>query len=78
MKTTPKQSILNFINALLSLKGWHDISEPVLFQGEFSFCSKELRGYFNDDETLQNILENEHYKLLLETLLSFELAIEDD
>jgi len=78
MNLNLKKPILTFINSLLTLKGWQDISQPIIFQGEFSGKSKNLIDYFDDTSLLQKNMQNKNYTLLLETLLSYDSAIEDD
>jgi hypothetical protein len=73
-----KKPILYFIDTLLTLKGWYDINQPILFQGDFSNQSKNFHDYFDNELVLKANLENPNYKLLFETLISYDLAIEDD
>ena len=69
---------IEYINVLLTLKGWHDISEPILFSHPFSGCSKNINDYFKDVIVLYELMNTPEYKLLIETLLSFDRALEDD
>ena len=78
MNNNIKKPLVHFISSLLTLKGWEDISEPILFQGEFSGNSKNLIDYFDDSSTLNKSMENKNYTLLLDTLASYDSAIEDD
>jgi len=78
MNNNIKKPLVHFISSLLTLKGWEDISEPILFQGEFSGTSKNLIDYFDNSSTLNKSMENKNYTLLLDTLASYDSAIEDD
>ena len=63
MNNNIKKPLVHFISSLLTLKGWKDISEPILFQGEFSGNSKNLIDYFDDSSTLNKSMENKNYTL---------------
>jgi len=78
MDVNTKKSALCFIDNLLTLKSWHDVSEPILFQDKASGESKSLNDYFCNDVALAEACEASNTKLLFETLIAYDTAIEDD
>ena len=78
MKTNLKQPLLKFINSILTFKGWQNIGEPLIFMGDAKDASYDLDDYFDDSSVLKEAMENENHTLLLETLSSYDTAIEDD
>jgi len=78
MKNNLKQPLLKFINNILTFKGWQNIGEPLIFMGDAKDASYDLDDYFDDSSVLKEAMENENHTLLLETLSSYDTAIEDD
>ena len=73
MTNNLKKKILTYINNLLVLKGWENIDEPITFP-----TSKAFYTYLPKEVELINLLQNKDLSLLIETILAYDKAIEDD
>ena len=78
MNTELKNTLLSYINTILSLKAWKNTSEPILFEGKYKGASKELLYYFDNIDLYSISRKNRDYKLLLETIEEFENALDND
>jgi len=78
MKTELKESLLKYINNILHLKCWENISEPIIFDKSKNYYSKTLIDYFSNDSLLINSKKNKNLSLLIKTLEAFDEALDED
>ena len=78
MKTELKESLLKYINNILHLKCWENISEPIIFDKSKKYYSKTLIDYFSNDSLLINSKKNKNLSLLIKTLEAFDEALDED
>ena len=78
MNQQAKKSMIEFIDAILTFDGWHNIGSVLLFPKGTENKGKELRDYFDDINVLWNMDKDNNLELLVDAIQSYDNALEDD
>lgn len=78
MKNELKNSLLNFIDTILTLKCWHNINELIVFDKSLIGASKTINDYFKDMSLYTESINNKKLELLMQILELYDKALEDD
>ena len=78
MNQQAKKSMIEFIDAILTLDAWHNIGSVLLFPESTKNKGLELRNYFDDINILWDMDKDDNFELLIDALKSYDSALEDD
>ena len=73
-----RKSILAYIEAILTLKGWKNIGEVILLDDSLQNRGKHIDDYVNNMQQYEKIMEEPNFNLLLDTINCYSNALQDD
>jgi len=73
-----RKSILTYIEAILTLKGWKNIGEVILLDDSLQNRGKHIDDYVNNMQQYEKIMEEPNFNLLLDTINCYSNALQDD
>ncbi len=78
MNPQGKKSIIEFIDAILTLDAWDNVGSVLLFPEDTSNKGKELRNYFDNINIYWDMGKDDNLTLLIDSIESYDRALEDD